>query len=213
MQNAYILQSSILSLLIKELPISSGTLDVSGRISYASQDVWIFSGTIRQNILFGSFLNEKLYSSVINACALNEDFAQMPNGDETVVGERGITLSGGQKARINLARALYRQGDVYLLDDPLSAVDPRVSRHLFEKCMKEHLDGKLRILATHQLQYLPQADHVVVLNKVPIIVFGVISFNIKQNLKHKLIISNNTSHFRMERFCHKELITTLYPRV
>jgi ATP-binding cassette subfamily C (CFTR/MRP) protein 4 len=135
-------------------------------VSYASQDAWIFSGSIRQNILFGLFLNEKLYNAVINACALHEDLAQMAHGDETIVGERGITLSGGQKARINLARSLYQQADIYLMDDPLSAVDSRVSRHLFDKCMKEFLDNKMRILVTHQLQYLPQADHIVVLNEV-----------------------------------------------
>jgi len=135
-------------------------------MSYASQESWIFTGNIRQNILFGNAFDKQRYQEVVRASALEDDFAQLPHGDMTTVGERGITLSGGQKARVNLARALYRQADIYIMDDPLSAVDSRVSRHLFDKCIKEHLKGKLRILVTHQLQYLPQADHIVVLKDV-----------------------------------------------
>jgi len=97
---------------------------------------------------------------------LLDDFKQLPHGDMTIVGDRGVSLSGGQKARVNLARAMYQEAEIYLLDDPLSAVDTKVSRHLFEKCVKTHLDGHLRILVTHQLQYLPQADHIVVLHEV-----------------------------------------------
>jgi len=103
---------------------------------------------------------------VIRASALEEDLKQLPYGDMTIVGERGVSLSGGQKARVNLARALYQEADIYLLDDPLSAVDSRVSRHLFDKCIKKHLNGRLRIIVTHQLQYLQQVDHIVVLNEV-----------------------------------------------
>lgn len=100
------------------------------------------------------------------AAALLDDFKQLAHGDQTLVGDRGVSLSGGQKARVNLARCLYQDADIYLMDDPLSAVDARVSRHLFEKCLKHFLKGKLRILVTHQLQYLSQADHVVVFKEV-----------------------------------------------
>jgi len=139
---------------------------MKGKLAYSCQEPWIFSGSVRQNILFGKEYDELLYEGIISACALENDFMQLPQRDSTIVGERGITLSGGQKARVNLARALYQEADIYLLDDPLSAVDSRVSRHIFDKCIKKYLNGSLRILVTHQLQYLPQADHVIVMDKV-----------------------------------------------
>jgi ATP-binding cassette subfamily C (CFTR/MRP) protein 4 len=160
------MQTTLLHALISELKLLSGTCNVRGRLSYASQEPWIFAGNIRQNILFGLSYDEVRYEKVVQASALLDDFKQLPYGDMTIVGDRGVSLSGGQKARVNLARCLYREADIYLLDDPLSAVDTKVSRHLFEKCVKEHLDGHLRILVTHQLQYLPQADHIVVLHEV-----------------------------------------------
>jgi len=141
-------------------------------LSYASQEPWIFAGNLRQNILFGLPYDESRYNETVRVCALEEDLKQLPYGDFTVVGERGVALSGGQKARVNLARALYRDVDIYLLDDPLSAVDTRVSRHLFEKCVKEYLRGRIRVLVTHQLQYLPHADHIIVLNQGKILAQG-----------------------------------------
>lgn len=104
---------------------------------------------------------------VVKACALTKDFKQLPHGDMTYVGERGVQLSGGQKARINLARAVYRNAHLYLFDDPLSAVDPQVARHLFKKCISELLKGKTRILATHQVQFLPGTDKVILIDRVP----------------------------------------------
>jgi len=103
---------------------------------------------------------------VANVFALMKDFRQFPQGDMTMVDDRGVSLSGDQRARINLARAVYRQADVYLLDDPLSAVDTRVARHLYGKCIIEYLHGKTKILDTHQLQFLKRADHIVVLDRV-----------------------------------------------
>jgi ABC-type multidrug transport system fused ATPase/permease subunit len=99
-------------------------------------------------------------------CALIKDFQQFPQGDMTVVGDRGVSLSGGQRARINLARAVYREADLYLLDDPLSAVDTHVAKHLYKKCITEYLHDKTRILVTHQLQFLKRADHIVMLDRV-----------------------------------------------
>lgn len=152
---------------MEELPIKSGNCITNGTLTYSAQEAWIFPGSIRQNILFAQEYDKQRYSEIIQICALEEDLKQFPYGDMTLVGERGIELSGGQKARLNLARALYTQGtDIYLLDDPLSAVDAAVSRHIFEKCIKKYLAGKLRILVTHQLQYLAQADYVVVLDDV-----------------------------------------------
>lgn len=99
-------------------------------------------------------------------CALEKDFKQFPYGDKTLVGERGVSLSGGQRARINLARAVYSEADVYLLDDPLSAVDTHVGKHLFNECIMKYLGNKTRILVTHQLQFLRKADLIVVMSDV-----------------------------------------------
>jgi len=152
--------------ILAELPISDGNCRVKGRVAYSSQEPWIFGGNVKQNILFGREFDAKRYAEVVRVCALEDDFTQLPHGDQTIVGERGVALSGGQKARVNLARGLYQEADIYLMDDPLSAVDSKVSRHIFEKAVKDHLRDHLRILCTHQLQYLPQADHIIVMNEV-----------------------------------------------
>lgn len=104
----------------------------------------------------------------MRVCALQKDFEQFPQGDRTLVGERGVSLSGGQRARINLARAVYKEADVYLFDDPLSAVDTHVGNHLFEECIMSYLRNKTRVLVTHQLQFLKKADLIVVMNNVSI---------------------------------------------
>lgn len=115
-------KSSFLSAILGEIDITEGHVKVNGSLSYAGQEAWVFGSTVRQNILFGQSYDRHRYQKVIKACSLSRDFKQFPQGDQTVVGERGSSLSGGQKARINLARSLYRQADIYLLDDPLSAV-------------------------------------------------------------------------------------------
>lgn len=142
---------------------SIGSIQVGGTLSYATQEAWVFAGSVRQNILFGSHMNKAKYQKVIECCALETDFALFPYGDKTMVGERGVSLSGGQRARINLARAVYKDADVYLLDDPLSAVDTNVGRQLFNSCIKGYLRNKTVILITHQLQYLKDADNIVIL--------------------------------------------------
>jgi ATP-binding cassette subfamily C (CFTR/MRP) protein 4 len=161
------LQTSFLHALLNELPPEKGSISVTGRTSYAAQEPWIFSGNLRQNILFGQPFDSERYFRTIRTCALKDDLNQFPHGDMTIVGERGVSLSGGQKARVNLARAVYRQANIYIFDDPLSAVDPKVSRQLMDNCvLGSQLAGSLKILVTHQLQYLPQADYIVVLNQV-----------------------------------------------
>jgi ABC-type multidrug transport system fused ATPase/permease subunit len=157
-------KSSLLQAILGELPLSSGSINISGKISYACQEPWVFASTIRQNIVFGRPFDRKRYSEVIRVCALERDFKQFQYGDLTLVGERGSSLSGGQKARISLARAVYNEADIYLLDDPLSAVDTNVGKHLFNDCIISYLAKKTCILVTHQIQYLREADHVVILN-------------------------------------------------
>uniref|UniRef100_A0A3Q4I1K4 Multidrug resistance-associated protein 4 n=1 Tax=Neolamprologus brichardi TaxID=32507 RepID=A0A3Q4I1K4_NEOBR len=161
-------KSSLLSAILGELPYDTGTLKVRGQISYAAQQPWVFPGTIRSNILFGKQLNPKKYERVLRACALKKDLQMFPDGDLTLIGDRGATLSGGQKARVNLARAVYQDADIYLLDDPLSAVDAEVGKHLFEQCICGLLKNKCRILITHQLQHLRTADQILVLKKVEV---------------------------------------------
>uniref|UniRef100_A0AAX7VP83 Cystic fibrosis transmembrane conductance regulator n=1 Tax=Astatotilapia calliptera TaxID=8154 RepID=A0AAX7VP83_ASTCA len=158
-------KSSLLSSILGELPAEKGVLRVKGQLTYAAQQPWVFPGTIRSNILFGKELNPQKYERVIRACALKRDLELLPDGDQTLIGDRGATLSGGQKARVNLARAVYQDADIYILDDPLSAVDAEVGRHLFEQCICGLLKNKLRILVTHQLQYLKAANQIVVLKE------------------------------------------------
>uniref|UniRef100_A0AAR2K3Q2 Cystic fibrosis transmembrane conductance regulator n=1 Tax=Pygocentrus nattereri TaxID=42514 RepID=A0AAR2K3Q2_PYGNA len=159
-------KSSLLCTILGELPQDKGVIKVKGELTYASQQPWVFPGTIRSNILFGKELELHKYERVLKACALKR---LLPEGDLTVIGDRGATLSGGQKARVNLARAVYQDADIYLLDDPLSAVDAEVGRHLFEQCICGVLKKKPRILVTHQLQYLKTADHILVLKEVSVL--------------------------------------------
>nr|XP_012235196.1 PREDICTED: multidrug resistance-associated protein 4-like isoform X2 [Linepithema humile] len=157
-------KSSFLQTILGELRISHGQIHIRGKISYVSQEPWLFADTVRSNILFNLPYDKDRYQKVVTACALTKDFEQLPHGDKTLIGDKGAALSGGQRARINLARAVYKDADIYLFDDPLSAVDTHVGRHLFNECINNYLQSKTRILVTHQLQYLKQCDYIVILN-------------------------------------------------
>lgn len=155
-------KSSILQAILGELPITSGRIETNNAtISYASQEPWLFNGTIQENILFGRCMDLERYNKVVTACALQDDFNLLRNGDQTLVGDRGQSLSGGQKARIGLARAVYREANIYLLDDPLSAVDLQVGRHLIDNCINKLLREQIVLLVTHQLQFLSGIDRIV----------------------------------------------------
>lgn len=157
-------KTTLLNCILGEVPIVEGSVIVDGKISYASQEPWIIEGSIKDNIVFVDEYDSVRYAEVVKACSLLKDLKIFPNGDETLIGERGVTLSGGQKARINLARAVYRQADIYLLDDPLSAVDTEVGRHIFDQCITKLLKGKITVLVTHQHQYLKNVEQILVLN-------------------------------------------------
>ncbi|XP_047735562.1 ATP-binding cassette sub-family C member 4 [Hyalella azteca] len=159
-------KSSLLHSLLGELTELHGSVDVSGKIAYAAQEPWLFSDSVRQNILFGEKYNPQKYAEILRVCGLDADLKQLADGDLTFVGERGTTLSGGQKARISLARALYQDGDVVLLDDPLSAVDAAVGKQLFDLCIRGYLRRKAVILVTHQLQYISAAHNILVLQYI-----------------------------------------------
>ncbi|XP_022795445.1 multidrug resistance-associated protein 4-like [Stylophora pistillata] len=158
-------KSTLLSAIAGEMSDISGTISRQGTFVYATQIAWVFSGTLQENILFGESYDEPRYTRIIEACALAEDFQQFPKGDQTVVGERGTVLSGGQRARVSLARAVYVDADLYLLDDPLSSVDYKVGRHIFEKCIKSLLGEKTRLLTSHQEHHMKDADQVIMLHK------------------------------------------------
>ncbi|KAL6193023.1 hypothetical protein ACLB2K_034108 [Fragaria x ananassa] len=157
-------KSSLLSSILGEIPKISGVgAKVYGTKAYVPQSSWIQSGTVRENVLFGKEMIEGYYGDVLEGCALDQDVKMWEDGDLTVVGERGMNLSGGQKQRIQLARAVYSDSDVYILDDPFSAVDAHTGTHLFKKCLLQHLSLKTVIYATHQLEFLEAADLILVI--------------------------------------------------
>lgn len=156
-------KTSLLSSLLGEMEKLSGTVNVDGKIAYVPQQAWIQNATLQDNILFGRPMNEIFYNQVIHACALTADLAMLPGGDQTEIGEKGINLSGGQKQRVSLARAVYSEADIYLLDDPLSAVDSHVGKHIFSNVFDENtglLRGRSRLLVTHAVVYLPKVDEI-----------------------------------------------------
>ncbi|NWU49610.1 MRP1 protein, partial [Dromas ardeola] len=160
-------KSSFLSAILGEMEKLEGTVQRRGSVAYVSQQAWIQNDSLQENILFGANLNRPYYELVLESCALLPDLEQLPNGDQTEIGERGVNISGGQKQRVSLARAVYSNADLYLLDDPLSAVDVHVGKHLFEKIIGPSglLKSKTRILVTHTLTLLPHTDLIIVMEE------------------------------------------------
>lgn len=156
-------KSSLLNAMAGFMPQTTGELDINGHMLLCGYP-WIQNATVRDNIIFGSPYDREKYKEVIRVCSLQADIDILPAGDMTEIGERGITLSGGQKARINLARSVYKNKDIYLFDDVLSAVDSRVGKHIMDECFLQTLQSKTRILATHQLSLIEKADRVIVLS-------------------------------------------------
>ncbi|KAM7258722.1 hypothetical protein ACFE04_014463 [Oxalis oulophora] len=157
-------KTTLLAALLGEVPRIDGTVEVYGKIGYVSQNAWIQTGTIRENILFGSNMDSIRYQKVLEKCSLLKDLEMLPFGDLTEIGERGVNLSGGQKQRVQLARALYQDADVYLLDDPLSAVDAHTATDLFKEYVMGELSGKTVILVTHQVDFLPTFDNILLIS-------------------------------------------------
>ncbi|XP_062861185.1 multidrug resistance-associated protein 5 [Trichomycterus rosablanca] len=154
-------KTSLISAILGQMTILEGTVAVDGDFAYVAQQAWILNATLRDNILFGKNYEEERYKAVLSACCLRPDMALLPNSDLTEIGERGANLSGGQRQRISLARALYSNRDIYILDDPLSALDAHVGNHIFNHAIKKQLHGKTIIFVTHQLQYLVDCDDVI----------------------------------------------------
>ncbi|TVU12438.1 hypothetical protein EJB05_46085, partial [Eragrostis curvula] len=155
-------KSTLLAAGLGEVPKTEGTIQVNGKLSYVSQNAWIQTGTVQDNILFGSSLNKQRYQETLERCSLVKDLEMLPYGDRTQIGERGVNLSGGQKQRVQLARALYQNADIYLLDDPFSAVDAHTATSLFNEYVMGALSDKAVLLVTHQVDFLPVFDSILV---------------------------------------------------
>ncbi|KAF5764677.1 putative ABC-type xenobiotic transporter [Helianthus annuus] len=159
-------KTSLVSAMLGELPpVSDAHVVIRGTVAYVPQVSWIFNATVRDNILFGSPFEREKYEKTIDVTALHHDLDLLPGGDLTEIGERGVNISGGQKQRVSMARAVYSNSDVYVFDDPLSALDAHVGRQVFEKCIKEELRGKTRVLVTNQLHFLSQVDRIMLVHE------------------------------------------------
>nr|QUF59447.1 ATP-binding cassette transporter Abcc1-1 [Brachionus angularis] len=182
-------KSSLLSSVLGEMYKIKGKINIDGTMSYVPQQAWIQNETVRENILFGGSFDESLYNKVIKSCALITDLNILPAGDKTEIGEKGINLSGGQKQRVSLARASYHNADIYLLDDPLSAVDAHVGKHIFDNVIGPNgiLKDKTRIFVTNTISFLPEVDQIILIENGSIIESG--SY-------HELINDKNTSFYQ-----------------
>ncbi|XP_069836113.1 ATP-binding cassette sub-family C member 2-like [Dendropsophus ebraccatus] len=176
-------KSSMVSAMLGEMDHVKGQINIKGSLAYVPQQAWIQNATLRDNILFGAPLEEERYQRVLEACALLPDLQLLPGGDMSEIGEKGINLSGGQKQRVSLARAVYHDTDIYILDDPLSAVDAHVGKHIFEKVVGPNglLKDKTRVLVTHGVSFLKQTDEIVVL----------VNGSVTETGSYKTLLANN----------------------
>ncbi|XP_041994072.1 ABC transporter C family member 2-like [Salvia splendens] len=159
-------KTSLVSAMLGELPpVADANVVIRGNVAYVPQVSWIFNATVRDNILFGSPFEPARYEKSIDITCLQHDLEVLPGGDLTEIGERGVNISGGQKQRVSLARAVYSNSDVYIFDDPLSALDAHVGRQVFEKCIKTELRGKTRVLVTNQLHFLSEVDRILLVHE------------------------------------------------
>lgn len=159
-------KTSLISAALGELPaMSGGQVVIRGNVAYVPQVSWIFNASIRDNVLFGARFNAERYKRAIHAAALDKDLANLPSGDQTEIGERGVNISGGQKQRVSIARAVYADADVYILDDPLSALDAQVARQVFDTCLRQELRSRTRVLVTNQLHFLSQVDRIILVHE------------------------------------------------
>ncbi|RZC84953.1 hypothetical protein C5167_047738 [Papaver somniferum] len=157
-------KSTMLAAILGEVWNTEGTVQTYGKIAYVSQTAWIQTGSIQDNILFGCNMDTIRYHETLEKCSLLKDLELLPFGDMTEIGERGVNLSGGQKQRIQLARALYQDADIYLLDDPFSAVDAHTATNLFNEYVMGALSAKTVLLVTHQVDFLPEFDSILLMS-------------------------------------------------
>ncbi|KAJ2232565.1 hypothetical protein H4R99_000340 [Coemansia sp. RSA 1722] len=193
-------KSSLMSAIFGDMFKVSGTIGIRGSVAYVPQQPWIINATMQENILFGHEMDQQFYDKVVEACALKPDIEMLPAGDMTEIGEKGINLSGGQKARLSLARAVYARADIYILDDPLAAVDAHVSKHIFKHVIGPYglLNSRARILATNSVQYLKDVDQVLMLKNGEVAEQGTFAEIVSRKSHiykyvHKYVSGNNNS--------------------
>lgn len=191
-------KSSLLAALAGDMRMTTGSVTQGASMAYCPQYAWIQNATVRENIIFGRPFDQEWYDSVIEACALRVDLEMLPQGDQTEVGERGITLSGGQKQRLNIARAIYFNAEIVLLDDPLSAVDAHVGQHIFQEAICGLLREKCRVLATHQLHVLSRCDRIIWLQNGKIETIGTFDELMATNQDFVQLLSMTASEKRSE---------------
>ncbi|KAG0280370.1 hypothetical protein BGZ95_010380 [Linnemannia exigua] len=198
-------KSSLLNAIIGEMYKQEGTIRVRGRVAFVPQQAFITNATVRENIIFGNVYDQDRYRRVVTACGLDPDLDSLPAGDMTEIGERGINLSGGQKQRVSLARATYSNADIYLLDDPLSAVDAHVDRHLWDNLIGPQglLKNKTRILVTHGIHHLDHVDHIVVIKDGEIAELGRYEDLVAaKKAFYQLMKEHSSKHSRKRRGSH-----------
>ncbi|KAL2319480.1 hypothetical protein Fmac_028449 [Flemingia macrophylla] len=204
-------KSSLLSSLLGEIFKQSGTVKISGTKAYVPQSAWILTGNIRDNITFGKDFNEEMYEKTVEACALKKDFELFSCRDMTEIGERGINMSGGQKQRIQIARAVYQDADIYLFDDPFSAVDAHTGTHLFKECLMGILKEKTIIFVTHQVEFLPAADLILVMQNGRVAQAGKFEDLLKQNIGFEVLVGAHSKALESILVAEKSSRTNLNP--
>eukprot|EP01137_Pigoraptor_chileana_P011817 Opistho-2@63284 len=168
-------KSSLAMALLGEMPIVQGRVTAKGRRAFVPQQAWIMNATLRTNVTFGRSFDPRAFAEALDACAMEHDLKLLQKGDMTWIGDRGINLSGGQKQRVSIARSLYSEANIVVMDDPLSAVDSHVSEHIFHKCIRGAMAGRTRLFVTNQVQYLPFCDRVIVIENGVIAACGTAS--------------------------------------
>lgn len=195
-------KTSLVSAMLGELPpLGDANVIIRGSVAYVPQISWIFNATVRDNILFGSTFEPARYWKAIDVTSMRHDLELLPGRDLTEIGERGVNISGGQKQRVSMARAVYSDSDVYIFDDPLSALDANVARQVFNNCIKEELGGKTRVLITNQLHFLPQVDRIILVSEGMVKEEGTFEELSKNGVLFKKLMENAG---KMEEHMHDE---------
>jgi len=196
--------------LIGELENYTGQIDVKGRVAYISQQPWIFSASIKQNILFGNDFDQEKFDKIVEVCSLKKDLELLPFAENTIASEKGVNLSGGQRARISMARALYSDADIFLFDDSLSAVDAPVAKFLLSNCINGYLKSKIRILITHQAQHLRYADKIIIMKEGKIESSGTYNEAVNFNLDNLNLMSHLDPNHKDELDDEEEQVKSVF---
>ncbi|KAI8604400.1 P-loop containing nucleoside triphosphate hydrolase protein [Dissophora ornata] len=195
-------KSSSLAAIMGQIKLLAGDREVHGSLAYVPHDAWLLNATLKDNILFGSPFDRQKYNDILRVCALIRDLNSLSAGDETEIGERGINLSQGQRQRVSLARAVYSNADIMLLDDPLSGMDAQIGKHIFQECIKGYLGNKTIIYVTNQLQHLGDCDHIIVMKGGSIEVQGNFDELMAKDVNLARIRSHSMSNPRTSNINH-----------